>query len=193
MRGQIGILFLALWPLVASAAVEPIKLIERVPDPNGSPRPFRDAEDVPLRTSIYFELAAPTDAGDAFPQSVSVGLQADQGDAVELLRPGGHFAPDVSGWVRPSGKSIAVYIETGATLKPSARYTVHVSAAPTDAAADAEVASWSFTTEPAPSVHSLDYQLDLARSRSAGTDGSSPASATSFSAPGQPTMGQRLS
>ena len=58
-----AILILALGPLGASPSLgQQVKLVERAPDPHGSPRPARDARDVPLRTSLYFELGPPPEA-----------------------------------------------------------------------------------------------------------------------------------
>ena len=114
--------------LFASAALaQSLKLVEKPPDPHGTPRPFRDARDVPLRTSIYFELAAQGDAkaGNAIADSLAV--QLEQNQAIQLLAPGRHFAQGAAGWVRVSGKSVLVYIEPGGQLKPATRYTVHVS------------------------------------------------------------------
>src|SRR5438270_938854 len=75
-----------------AAGAEALKLVERAPDPHGSPRPARDAQDVPLRTSIYFELASAAEAkpsattkpatAPAAPPSLAVSLRPDQGDAV---------------------------------------------------------------------------------------------------------------
>src|SRR5579875_3372650 len=71
----IAMLILALAP--PSALAQGAKLVERPPDPHGSPRPFRDAKDVPVRTSLYLELAAPAGAKatEANPDSVSVSLR----------------------------------------------------------------------------------------------------------------------
>ena len=67
-----------------------VELVEREPDPHGSPRPARVVRNVPVTTSIYLELGTPTRAkpGDVSPESVSVSLQERGGDALELLRPG---------------------------------------------------------------------------------------------------------
>jgi len=164
------IFILALGPIGASPSPgQQVKLIERAPDPHGSPRPARHARDVPLRTSIYFELGMPPEAKvkEVSPDSVAVRLQPEAGDVVELLRPGRRFAEGGSGWLRPkqdlSGAgSLAVYIEAGRPLKPATSYTVHVSAGPTGRAGRPEDAvTWSFTTETAPSVRALEFRLDL--------------------------------
>ncbi len=149
-----------------------IKLVERSPDPHGSPRPARDARDVPLRTSLYFELQlgpprAANGIKDVSADSVVVSLQSSGDDAIELLRGGRRFAEGCSGWLRPrsdlsGARSLAVYIEPGRTLKPAANYTVRVSAIPAANGGQPEnAATWSFTTEAAPSVHALEFPLDL--------------------------------
>jgi len=148
------------------AAVGLAKLVEKAPgvnaDVNCSPRPFRDTTDVPLRTSIYFEVEpAEQKVAETFQKSLAVSLQADRGTMVELLRPGEQFAHGASGWLRPSGESILVYIEPGGRLKPETHYAVHVSAQPAGAHRRAEVGSWSFTTEAGGFVHALNYQVDL--------------------------------
>jgi hypothetical protein len=142
---------------------QPVRLVEKAPDPHGSPRPFRDARDVPLRTSFYFELATPADAkpGGVNPQSVSVSLRP-QGENIELLRPEKQFTAGARGWLRPSGKSLFVYIEPGRPLKPLTRYTVRVAAGAVGGAGKpVQAGSWSFTTEAAPALHPLHYRLDL--------------------------------
>src|SRR5262245_57250517 len=145
-----------------------VKLVERAPDPHGSPRPFRDARDVPLRTSLYLELATPQRplAAAVNPDAVSVSLRPDGGDSVDLLRPGRRFAEGASGWLKPKNelsgaRSLAVYIELPGPLKPAARYTatVRASAGPNP---PVDAGTWSFTTEAAAPSHHLDFRLDLA-------------------------------
>jgi hypothetical protein len=163
------------WYIVAAliwggqAHAQQVRLNERAPDPHGSPRPARDARDVPLKTSIYFELAIPkaAKAQEVSPASVSIGLRPEAGGTAELLQQGERFGAGCSGWLRPTqdlggARSLAVYIETGAALKPATRYTVHVSAgAPGIGEKPKEVATWSFTSEAAPSVQPLEFRLDL--------------------------------
>ncbi len=78
----------------APALAQTIRLVDRAPNPHGSPRPARDARDVPMRTSLYFELAAaPADkTGTVSAQTVTVSLQAEGAAAVELLGRDRHFA-----------------------------------------------------------------------------------------------------
>jgi hypothetical protein len=145
-----------------------VKLVERAPDPHGSPRPFRDARDVPTRTSVYLELAATPGgpAAEVNPESVAVNLRSDGGATVEVLQPGRRFAAGASGWLRTKNdlsgaRSLAVYIEPPGPLKPATRYTatVRASAGPSK---PADARAWSFTTEAAGPPHALGFQLDLA-------------------------------
>ena len=153
------------------ASDRPVKLVERQPNPHGSPRPARDAKDVPLRTSLYFELGMPPAAKirDVSPNSVAVRLQPKGGDAGwKLLRAGQqHFVEGGSGWLRPKSdlsgvKSLAVYIEPAGPLKPATNYSVQVSASPDGEAVRSQNAmTWSFSTEPAPTVQAIEFPLDL--------------------------------
>jgi hypothetical protein len=164
------ILIFALGPLGASPALgQQVKLIERSPDPHGSPRPARDARNVPLLTSIYLELGLPPAAKgqEVSPDLVAVRMQAEGGEFVELLRPGQHFAEGGSGWLRlkqdlAGAWSLAVYLEPPGPLKPETRYTVQVSAGPAGGAGQPDDAgAWSFTTEAPPSVRAIEFPLDL--------------------------------
>ena len=164
-----AILILALAPIPAPA--QTAKLVERPPDPHGSPRPFREAKDVPVRTSLYLELAAPpgAKASEANPDSVSVSLRPDEGAAVELLGPGRRFAAGALGWLKPKSdlsgaRSLAVYIEPPGPLRPATRYTATVRAALGGAksGAPSNAGTWSFTTEAADPSHRLAFSLDLA-------------------------------
>jgi hypothetical protein len=103
-----------------------VKLIERLPDPHGSPRPARGARNVPLRTSIYCELESAQGAqvADVYPESVLVSLQPAGGARVEMLRSGERFAEGYRGWLRPKQdlqgrKSLAVYVIPLASRKKS--------------------------------------------------------------------------
>jgi hypothetical protein len=166
-----AVFILTLMVFAHSAALgQQVKLAERAPDPHGSPRPARDAQNVPLRTSLYLELAIAgrKSEGAVDPESVAVSLSAEKGDTIELLRPGRRFADGASGWLRPKGdlsgaKSLAVYIEPPAALAPAKVYTVRVSAsAQGNAANSADAGTWSFTTEAAAAAHPVEWTLDLA-------------------------------
>ena len=134
---SMAFLFLSLGlPGASDSLGQQVKLVERLPDPHGSPRPARDARDVPLRTSLYFELGVPRKAtgpgGEprlrgrphfsrrgAMPSSCS-------GRAAGSSRAG-------SGWLKPKcdlsgGKSLAVYIEPARPSEARDDLYVHVSA-----------------------------------------------------------------
>lgn len=148
----LAVMLAASWARHTDAAV---KLVERAPDPHGSPRPFRNARDVAVGTSIYFELAAASaKEAEAAAGRVRASLQAAGEGTVELLQPGRRFAPGMAGWVRTFGKSVYVYVEPG-RLKPTTRYAVRVFDGDTD------LGSWNFTTGQGPSVHAIEYRLDL--------------------------------
>lgn len=161
----VAALLLALALGTSPAPGQSVKLVERAPDPHGSPRPFRDATNVPLRTSLYLELAvAPGSKGKVDAETVSLTLQPEGGAAVELLGAKGRFAAGASGWLRPKSDlsgagSLAVYVESPAPLRPSTRYNAVVNAA------GARAGAWSFTTEAAPAgPRQINFQLDLAAS-----------------------------
>jgi Glycosyl hydrolases family 39 len=146
-----------------------VRLVERAPDPHGSPRPGRGARDVPMRTSIYFELEASQGpkGGDVDPDSVLVSLQPEGGVVAELLRPSGRFAEGCRGWLRPKQdlqgkKSLAVYIEPAAPFEPSTAYDVVVKASVAGQAPGAPAAGrWNFTTGTAQTVHAISFPLNL--------------------------------
>jgi hypothetical protein len=148
-----------------------IRLVERAPDPHGSPRPARDDRDVPLRTSLYFQLApAKTASGLKNPSadSVAILLKATGRADLGLLRQGGRFARGGSGWLKPTtdlsgATSLAVYLELPGPLEPATTYTVFVSAAPEgDSAPAGNAGSWTFTTTSPGAASALDFTLNLA-------------------------------
>jgi hypothetical protein len=165
-----GLFILAVSALLGSSSLaQQVQLVERQPDPHGSPRPARNARDVPIKTSFYLELGMPAQAntGDASPESVSVSLKEQGGGVVALLQSGRQFAPDAAGWLRPKqdqqgAKSLAVYIEPGRPLQSATKYTVVVSAgALNQKVSSATIGTWSFTTESIRAVHAQEFSLDL--------------------------------
>ena len=116
------------------AAGRQITLIQRPPDPHGTPRPAPKARDVPLETSVYLELGLSADFKDdqILAESVAVRIQPDRGEPLEALQPGRRFAAGCSGWLRPKPSEeragLAVYLEPGRPLKPETVYTVVVRA-----------------------------------------------------------------
>ncbi len=163
-RGAILVLLLVFGPQGSTATFgQHIALVEQPPDPNGTPRPARDAHDVPLRTSLYIELKSAPDGklGTINPDTVAVRLEPERGQTIELLQPGRRFVTGGVGWLRPKQdaqgvRSLAVYIEPGQPLEPSMRYTARVSTGTEGSV------SWSFPTEPASTVQSLNFTFDLA-------------------------------
>jgi hypothetical protein len=160
----------------APAAGQPVtvKLIERAPDPHGTPRPARGARDVPLLTSLYFELGVtPETTGDEVrADSVTVRLEPEGGEPIAILEPGQQLAPRCTGWLRPrqvqqgaamrTVSHLAVYLEPAEPLKPATTYNVRVAArSRAGATVDDAAATWRFTTAPAPEVHPLSLTLDL--------------------------------
>ncbi len=137
----------------------PARLVEREPNPHGSPRPFRDAKNVPIRSSLYVELTAA--AGNKIdPSSVTLTLRADGSETIKLLEPGPRFVAGSSGWLREKGelsgdRSLALYLEPNRPMKPQTRYTAAVQVN------GEEVGSWSFTTEAPHRTPHLDFRLDL--------------------------------
>jgi hypothetical protein len=172
--GRWTLLLLLIAALPASG--QQVALIRRPPDPHGTPRPARDARDVPVRTSFYFEIGITPEAkGDQMdPDSVAVELRrpADANPPAALLQPGGRFVAPGTGRIRSrqvmQGAEmkpvdlLAVYIEPGEPLQPETTYIVRVAARSTQgkmlAAADG---TWSFRTEAEPEVHPLAYALEL--------------------------------
>lgn len=153
-----------------AASGQQLKLVDRTPDPHGSPRPARGAADVPLATSLYFELTiVPEPNGDeVLPESVSVRLQSAGKESIDLVQPGQRFAEGASGWLRArqglfqKSTPLAVYVEPGRPLKPSTTYTVRVQARSAKGAELDETSGvWKFTTEAADPIDAIPYRLDL--------------------------------
>ncbi|WP_435016915.1 GH39 family glycosyl hydrolase [Tundrisphaera sp. TA3] len=168
-RGFPALLAFGLMGQACPAAAGPgIKIVEKAPDPHGSPRPARGAIHVPLKTSLYLELATDPKAADAVdPGSIAVVLGDGRGPVRELLREGSRFVGGASGWIRPTSNlqgeaAVAVYIETGIALEPLTAYTASASARSRSGAVLADpLRSWTFTTEEAPRLHPVAFQLDL--------------------------------
>jgi hypothetical protein len=167
------VLAVGLW--AAPLGAQSIRLVERRPDPHAAPRPWRAARDVPLRTSLYFELSLTGGAADdrLVPDSVTLRLEAATGQVREVLRTGQQFSDDCEGWVRPrqggfgsamqGAPVLAVYAELAGPLDAQTLYTAHVSARSRKGIELADsAASWSFTTEPVSAARRLAWSLDLA-------------------------------
>ncbi len=135
--------------------------------PGDSPRPQVGGEHVPLRSSFYFQIASTAETDRIVADSVAVTLQPETGAAFDLLRPGQEFAAGYRGQLTPYrhrrfGRSLLVFLDSDQELEPETNYTVRVEArSAAGARLEADEGVWSFTTEPAPATHRLDYTLDL--------------------------------
>jgi len=173
MRGLfVGLLSIAAVLLAgaeAAAGGGAVRLVARKPDPYGSPRPGAGQEHVPLRTSIHLQLAV--EGGEAsdgvLPESVSIRLEPESGRAVDVLRPGPHFADGYSGRlfpakVRRADRILVAYVDSQRKLKPATRYTIRVAARSSQGATLPEKdRAWQFTTEARPATHRIEFALDL--------------------------------
>ncbi len=153
----------------SSAGDGAIRLLSRKPDPYGSPRPGKGQKHVPLRTSIYLQLAV--DGGEAsdrvLPESVSIRLEPERGRAVDVLQPGTQFADGYSGRLfsgkdRRAGRTLVVYVDSQTKLDPATKYTIRVGARSSGGAKlPGEAGTWQFTTESPPATHRIEFELRL--------------------------------
>ncbi len=160
-------LFVTVSPPAVGQQVRVLKLKH---DPYGFPRPGAGHVHVPLKTSFYLELGVDSPDDTVLPESVRVWLKPEGGERCSLLDPGRRFGAGCSGRLFPrknqhGKRSLAVFIEREDELRPQTLYMVGVAAR---SARRKEVGLldrvWSFTTEGAPTVHALDFELDLAKS-----------------------------
>jgi hypothetical protein len=163
---------LALFTALAARGQE-IRLVERKPDPYGSPRPANGAAHVPLRTSICFDLELyQAKASDRIlPDSVTLDLQAEGGEVVHLLLANRRFAEGARGWLRrrsSPGDGWTVYVDPGIVLQPGTRYTARAAGRSRDGLnISPQSGTWSFTTEagtergPVAEENAVDFALDL--------------------------------
>lgn len=147
-----------------------IELARKEHDPYGFPRPGPSQEGVPLRTSLYFELAVRGAAqGDAVdPDSVRVSLRPEGGAPEALLEPGRKFAAGSSGRFFERGdaggpRSLGVWIDRSEPLRPLTRYRVEVSAASRRGVRTSEACGWEFRTEGPPETTEVRFALDLGK------------------------------
>ncbi|MBX3420814.1 MAG: hypothetical protein KF752_04575 [Pirellulaceae bacterium] len=170
----------ALFELAPAHADSPLLQILRAnPDPYGYPRPFPNAEHVPVRTSFFIQLGFVEPTEDwLLEESLEVILADPQGDRIALVAPGLRFAPGYSGSLQPvraGSPAWALNIDSEAMtsngfdsavkLRPATRYRLTVSAR-TNSGSELQAAgqSWYFTTEAQPgAVHSLNFRLDLSQ------------------------------
>lgn len=164
MGHGVGILLII---LVGSAHAQELRVLQRKPNPYGSPRPSHGMAQVPLRTSIYFELElreAKADDG-VLTDSITLNLQPEGGVEREVLRPGWKFAEGARGWRRPSSNPsvLTVYVEPGFALEPATRYAARVDARSREGLkVSNKTATWHFTTESAAKEHAVELSVNLA-------------------------------
>jgi len=146
-----------------------MRLLSRKPDPYGSPRPAAGQAHVPLRTSIHLQLAV--EGGEAsdrvLPESVSIRLEPERGQAVDVLQPGTQFADGYSGRLFPgkdrrADRTLVVYVDSQRKLEPATKYTIRVGARSSGGAKlPGEAGTWQFTTESPPATHRIEFELRL--------------------------------
>ena len=165
LRFAVWVVILAF--LASIVGAQEIQIIRAKPDPYGYPRPAPGESNVPVATSFFLQIGFDdkNTTDTILPDSVSVRISPDGGPAVEMLKPGRHFADGYSGKIFPSrkqGPSVVVYIDGGTVLKPSTTYTVSVSArSQSGAVLSSKKGSWQFTTEDATTMHNLRFPLDM--------------------------------
>jgi len=144
-----------------------IKLLRAKPDPYGYPRPTPGQTDVPVATSLFFQLGfQQNDATDVvLPDSISVRMGPVGEGQVEILKPGRVFADAYGGKISVNtkrGPAVAVYIDGTARLEPSTTYIVSVTARSREGAIlDSKKGTWRFTTGDEASTHAVPLRLDL--------------------------------
>ncbi len=153
----------------SSDAVPPIRLLRMKLDPYGYPRPAPGAVDVPVGTSLFFELGFDDkQTNDAvLEDSVAVRIEAEGVSPIELLRPRRRFADGYHGKFtadKRRGSALAVYIDGGVGLRPSTTYTVTVAARSRNGGVLRPAAgTWRFTTAAAATSHALRFRLDTSK------------------------------
>ena len=150
----------------ASSVGAEIRLLSRKPDPYGSPRPGAREEHVPLGSSIYLQLAVEGSHApdEVLPESISIHLQPEGGQSLNILRPGIKFAPEYSGRLFPgkdrrAGRTLVVYVDSERRLEPSTTYTIQVGARSSlGANLPAKAGAWQFTTEARPASRRFGFR-----------------------------------
>ena len=120
-----------------TATAEPareIAVARRKADPFGSPRPARDQQHVPLRSSLLIELEVkPAEADDpVLAESVTIELTAPDGTKRPIVSSGRQFAPGYVGSMKNAkhrkATRFVIYVDANTPLEPSTRYTISVDA-----------------------------------------------------------------
>ena len=160
---------LLLW-MVALAGGAEVKLVNRKHDPYGSPRPHRGQKHVPPATSFCIELSVEgSESPDTVvPESVGIRLKPETGPAIDVLKPGQEFSAGYFGKLfakrtRQGNKpALVVYVDSQSKLRPDTTYTISVAAKSRQGAVlPAGGSSWKFTTEAAPAVRPVSFELDF--------------------------------
>jgi hypothetical protein len=135
------------------------------------PRPAPDEIDVPLQTSLFFQLVLRDSSKEdtVIPDSVTAILTPENGKSLYMLKEGSQFAPGFSGWLVPSSSvdhkqspALSVYISLEQPLASATVYTVQVAAASGEGAVlKAEEGHWSFTTEDPAEIQPVEFSLSL--------------------------------
>ena len=171
MKNVVRRLLLSMLVFVTNASLygaDELQLLRLAPDPYGYPRPAPQATDVPLGTSLFFQIgSADEKSTDAvLADSVTVRIRAPGMADRELLRAGQQFADGCSGKIEASRdprSALAVYIDGLGALQPATTYTVLVAAQSRGGASlSGEKGAWQFTTAAAEVTQSLQFSLDLA-------------------------------
>ena len=159
----------ALAQSVTPPKIQPVKMPRKELDPYGYPRPEPGQHNVPLRTSLYLELAMGKDNAkdEVLKDTVTITMQAANRETHQILKRGVQFTPGFSGWIKPrdnmgEGKTLAIYIEPQKPLDPQTTYTIQVAAqSKLGAPLPAQEGQWSFITGDPPTTQTLDFSLDL--------------------------------
>ena len=162
------LLLLALLGSFASPAWgEQLRLLQAAPDPYGYPRPAADATEVPIATSLFFQVGFAADTEDrVLPESVAVQLGPRGEAGVAILEPGERFGAGFSGLLVPGkhrGPALAVYLDSPHDLEPATTYVVSVQARSQQGSElSGRAGTWQFTTAPSRPDTARRFQLDLA-------------------------------
>ena len=149
-----------------------IVLGQQPPDPFGIPRPAAGSTGVPRRASIYLELKLESaEPGDEISTpTLAVAIQSAGGKSLDILRPGGQFAPGFTGWIKSIGNPkgapfIGIYFNPAKPFDALTTYTVRVAARSLQGATMTpgdKLDRWSFTTADMPRTQNVVMNLDLA-------------------------------
>ena len=143
-----------------------VEMRKQAQEPFGFPRPGADQTNVPLRTSFFFEFAVADQADAVLPGSVTMKLKPEGGSEFFVLKAKEKFQPNYSGKFEPSSpwdktKFLSVNIDAAKELLPNTTYTLTLTATSRKGAVLRAWSMWHFTTEPAPTTHTLSYDLNL--------------------------------